>query len=287
MRGRNSSSQVDSTICVKNYNNKMEDKWVKDTFSKYGTVIYVDIPTPKVGNKVGVAFIGFSSSNEASEAVKLFNQEQNNSRTNIHAELLRSYRHKETTYDDDNDNNYDDEMDGQPAYVKIPRRSKDGSEINPDAIPRPSTPKTPPPSPLPSPPPIEDLQVLMKSKDTTDENESKERSPKRQEYIDDLRGHEHSSTRPREYDRDRDRERSRDRYGNKDRNRERDRDRYKERDYEKSRPSRIDDERKSKDDKERESRHRHEKGKERERNNSPSRYSRQDRKERSSHHSRH
>ena len=123
-------------------------KFLKEVFSAYGTIVRCEIPTRRDGKPREIALIDFSTDEEAQAAIKALNNARVGNR--IFTVTLRSVFEKRGNRAESDSDDFlpkeEEEEVIERAYQKFPRRPLEGEDI---LIPRPCT---PPQSFLSSPP---------------------------------------------------------------------------------------------------------------------------------------
>ena len=61
--------EMSSSICLSRLSPSWGEMWIKDTFSKFGRIINIDIPIHRNGARKGIAFIQYSTNDEAAAAI--------------------------------------------------------------------------------------------------------------------------------------------------------------------------------------------------------------------------
>lgn len=254
-----------TVIIAKNLNPDWNEMGIRRVFEEYGTIISFDIPLHRNGKRKDIAFIEYSTPEEANSAILGLN----NKRFDEKVISVEKRQHSLNKIYISSESESEEEDTNELAYIKYPRRDLTGATDN---IPRPATPPTPPPSPPPVAPPIELLREI----------EAKEAERLRlQQEIQLKKETERSS--------DYNDQKYSDKYKVKDKSRDKDRDRHHDRDKKKEKSHNKDQnkERRHDRDKDRDRERRHDRDREKERSRSPSRYVRDDRTGESKHRHKH
>lgn len=261
-------------IVVQHLSDEMDAKEIKEMFSKYGSIIDVDIATTNFGKPKGKVFIQFARRESAQAAIKGLHGKRFGDKVLVVSQFEESAFQrvrKNAIYEEQDDYIGREEGLEPPAYIKYPRRTPFSNTPNTVHIPRPKTPPLPTPKNPPRPPPLElyhppepqiipppDPNSAQKSREDT--REDTPRSSRHRSSDDRHERHNHK--------RDRD-----------------ERKRYEDKSYYEER-----EKRKHRDDKDREDRHhrdRHRDDKERSRSHDKSRSSRDEKSDRKDREHRH
>ena len=62
-------SENDSAIIIKHMKLSWDEMWVRDNFSRFGTIVNIDLPIHRNGKKKGFGFVEFSKKDEAKAAI--------------------------------------------------------------------------------------------------------------------------------------------------------------------------------------------------------------------------
>ena len=241
-------SNSSSRIIIQHLDEEFGSRWIRDNFSKFGTIIDIDVSKASWNSRRSdKIFVQYASPDSVSQAVK----EMNGKRVGDRIISVSSFENSEfnrlmqkQVFLKGEDVVGKEEGLEPPAYQKIPRRDPESQYMS--EIKRPETPQEPPPIYIPKPPlyeqlPVNDynalIQMQAQNKQTMPNYEEHEQNDEtsnmsREDYEKrrrEERHERHNRERDRSDRRRRDERRERRHHNDRDRDIERSRDRYDER----------------------------------------------------------
>ena len=147
-------------IIIQHFDESCDELWMRDTFSKYGKVIDIDIQRRKNGTKSDRAFLQFASKESVPLAIRGMNGKRQGDRiisVTAFEESNSEFRRvrKKQIFLQEEDFVGKEEGLEPPAYQRFPRRDNDAVFENTIKVPRPKTPPNPPENIIPAPPPYD------------------------------------------------------------------------------------------------------------------------------------
>ena len=177
----------DLRIVVNHMEAEWGDTWIKNTFSKYGSIIDIEIPRRKNGKKKDICYIQFSKREECLAAIQGVNGQRYHKRILSVDFIDQSKKIKKNHSDSDNQEENEEKFEflEPPAYFKFPRRDLNGIIEKF----RPKTPPSPPLSPVSHPPSSENpeiknipVKIEQKKNEISDYDEKIKNKKREKEY---------------------------------------------------------------------------------------------------------